>query len=62
MKPTQPLALRPRVNPSFTSSGWVAYLFLVRITYRISIESGIVERVNRAASKKQNSISDIKQK
>jgi len=35
---------------------------LVRRTYRMSIESDIVERVNRAASKKQIPISDTKQK
>jgi hypothetical protein len=40
----------------------VAYLFLVRRTYHMSIESDIVERVNRAASKKQIPISDTKQK
>jgi hypothetical protein len=33
----------------------------VRRTYRVSIESDIVERVNRAASKKQIPISDTKQ-
>jgi hypothetical protein len=36
----------------------VAYLSLVRRTYRMSIESDIVERVNRAVSKKQIPISD----
>jgi hypothetical protein len=40
----------------------VAQLRLVRRTYRMSIESDIVERVNRAASKKQIPISDTKQK
>ena len=40
----------------------VAQLLLVRRTYRMSIESDIVERVNRAASKKQIPISDTKQK
>ena len=34
-------------------SAAVAELELVRRTYRMSIESDIVERVNRAASKKQ---------
>src|SRR5205823_9283248 len=36
--------------------------WLVRRTYRMSIESDMVERVNRAASKKQIPISDTKQK
>ena len=40
----------------------VAQLRLDRRTYRMSIESDIVERVNRAASKKQIPISDTKQK
>ena len=40
----------------------VAELELVRHTYRMSIESDFVERVNRAASKKQIPISDTKQK
>jgi hypothetical protein len=40
----------------------VAYLFLVRRTYRMSIEADIVGRVNGAASKKQIPISDTKQK
>src|SRR5437016_3952580 len=40
----------------------VAQLRLVRRTYRMSIESDIVERVNSAASKKQIPISDTRQK
>ena len=47
MKPTAPPA---------------AYLFLVTRTHRISIESDIVERVNRAAPKKQIPISGTRQK
>jgi len=38
------------------------YPFDMPTTYRMSIESDIVERVNRAASKKQIPISDTKQK
>jgi len=48
--------------PTFVSSGGVAQLLLVRRSYRMSIESDIVERVNRATSKKQIPISDTKQK
>jgi len=44
------------------TAGAVAELCLVRRTHRMSIESDIVERVNRAASKKQIPISDTKQK
>jgi len=40
----------------------MAQLRLVRRTYRVSIESDIVERVNRTASEKQIPISDTKQK
>jgi hypothetical protein len=40
---------------------WLISISLER-TYRMSIESDIVERVNRAASKKQIPISDTKQK
>ena len=47
---------------SLAPAGAVAELCLVRRTYRMSIESDIVERVNRAASKKQIPISDTKQK
>ena len=47
---------RPNVRAS------AAEALIVRRTYRMSIESDIVERVNRAASKKQIPISDTKQK
>jgi hypothetical protein len=39
-----------------------AGLVLVTCAYRMSIEFDIVERVNRAASKKQIPVSDTKQK